>query len=74
MTPEPEPDTSQDMRLVPAAVTGWLAALGGLLLGLWAAIAVGAVAVIVALAVLMRRRPRLRGAAVMLLALGALAA
>ncbi|WP_410589584.1 hypothetical protein [Amycolatopsis sp. lyj-23] len=41
MSADPVLDTRQDMRLVPAAMTCWLAALAGLLLGWWIAVVTG---------------------------------
>ncbi|WP_410642368.1 ComEC/Rec2 family competence protein [Amycolatopsis sp. lyj-346] len=69
-------DTRQDMRLVPAAGACWLAALAGLLLGWWTALAVGLVSAVLAGLVLWRARgrPRARDAAAALLILGLLAA
>lgn len=55
-----EPDTRQDLRLVPAALVCWLATLAGLLLGWWTAVAAGAVAVVLAVVVLIRSRDRPR--------------
>jgi competence protein ComEC len=70
------PDTRQDMRLVPAALACWLAALAGLLLGWWAAVALGLGAAVLAGIVLWRSRgrPRVLGAAAALLVLGLVAA
>jgi competence protein ComEC len=69
-------DTRQDMRLVPAAAACWLAALAGLLLGWWTALATGLAAVVLAALLLWRARgrPRVRDAAAALLILGLLAA
>lgn len=63
-----------DLRLVPAAVTVWLAGLGGLLLAWWVAAAVGLVAVVVAVALLRGLRLPLIGAAGALLVSGSLVA
>ncbi|MGW3959394.1 ComEC/Rec2 family competence protein [Amycolatopsis sp. NPDC005003] len=76
MSTNPAPDTRQDMRLVPAAAACWLAALTGLLLGWWTALATGLAATVVAGLVLWRARghPRVRDTAAALLILGLLAA
>jgi competence protein ComEC len=76
MSTFPATDTRQDMRLVPAALACWLAALAGLLLGWWAALAAGLASAVLAALLLWpaRARPRARGAAAALLALGLLAA
>ncbi len=75
MSTIPAPDTRQDMRLVPAAAACWLAALAGLLLGWWTALATGLAAATVAVLVLWRARgrPRARDTAAALLILGLLA-
>ncbi|WP_326943323.1 ComEC/Rec2 family competence protein [Amycolatopsis sp. NBC_01307] len=72
----PATDTRQDMRLVPAALACWLAALAGLLLGWWTAVAVGLAAAVLAGVLLWRARGRSRvfGAAAALLVLGLVAA
>lgn len=72
MSALPVTDTRQDMRLVPAAVACWLAALAGLLLGWWTALAVGLASAVLAGLVLWRARgrPRALGAAAALLVLG----
>ncbi|MDT7805661.1 MAG: competence protein ComEC [Actinomycetota bacterium] len=76
MSTLPATDTRQDMRLVPAALAGWLAALSGLLLGWWTAVAVGLASAVLAGVVLWRARGRSRalGAAAALLLLGLVAA
>ncbi|KDN22908.1 DNA internalization-related competence protein ComEC/Rec2 [Amycolatopsis rifamycinica] len=76
MTTIPVADTRQDMRLVPAAATCWLAALAGLLLGWWTAVATGLASAVLAAIVLWRARshPRARDTAAALLILGLLAA
>ncbi len=76
MSTIPATDTRQDMRLVPAALACWLAALAGLLLGWWTAVAVGLAASVLAGVLLWRARgrPRMFGAAAALLALGLIAA
>ncbi|GHG00808.1 MULTISPECIES: ComEC/Rec2 family competence protein [Amycolatopsis] len=76
MSTAPVADTRQDMRLVPAAVVCWLAALAGLLAGWWTAVATGLASAVVAVLVLWRARghPRARDAAAALLVLGLLAA
>ncbi len=75
MSTLPATDTRQDMRLVPAALACWLAALGGLLLGWWTAVAVGLASAVLAGLVLWRARdrPRALGAAAALLVLGLVA-
>ncbi|WIV53108.1 ComEC/Rec2 family competence protein [Amycolatopsis nalaikhensis] len=72
MSTIPTPDTRQDMRLVPAALICWLAALAGLLLGWWTAVAIGLASAAVAGLVLWRARtrPRAVSAAAALLVLG----
>ncbi|WP_370966225.1 ComEC/Rec2 family competence protein [Amycolatopsis sp. cg9] len=69
-------DTRQDMRLVPAALVCWLAALAGLLLGWWTAVATGLASAVLAGLVLwrVRDRPRVPSAAAALLVLGLVAA
>ncbi|WP_410621844.1 ComEC/Rec2 family competence protein [Amycolatopsis sp. cmx-8-4] len=74
MSTIPTTDTRQDMRLVPAALACWLAALAGLLLGWWTAVAVGLAAAVPAGVLLWRARGRVRGAAAALLVLGLVAA
>ncbi|RSM38325.1 DUF4131 domain-containing protein [Amycolatopsis balhimycina DSM 5908] len=76
MSTLPTTDTRQDMRLVPAALVCWLAALAGLLLGWWTAVAAGLASAVVAGLVLWRARgrPRVLGAAAALLVLGLVAA
>lgn len=76
MTTIPVADTRQDMRLIPAASACWLAALAGLLLGWWTALAIGLASAALAGLVLWRARgrPRARDAAAALLVLGLLAA
>ncbi|MEU4251195.1 ComEC/Rec2 family competence protein [Amycolatopsis sp. NPDC026612] len=76
MSTLPVTDTRQDMRLVPAASACWLAALAGLLLGWWTALAAGLASAVFAGLVLWRARgrPRVRRAAAALLVLGLLAA
>ncbi|WP_410569472.1 ComEC/Rec2 family competence protein [Amycolatopsis sp. cmx-4-61] len=76
MSTVPVLDTRQDMRLVPAAAACWLAALAGLLLGWWTAVAAGLASAVLAGLVLWRARgrPRAREAAAALLILGLLAA
>lgn len=76
MSTIPATDTRQDMRLVPAALTCWLAALAGLLLGWWTAVAAGLAAAVLAGVLLWRARGRTRvfGAAAALLVLGLVAA
>ncbi|WP_328646857.1 ComEC/Rec2 family competence protein [Amycolatopsis sp. NBC_00348] len=76
MSTIPATDTRQDMRLVPAALACWLAALAGLLLGWWTAVAVGLAAAVLAGVLLWRARgrPRVFGAAAALLVLGLVAA
>jgi competence protein ComEC len=76
MSTLPTTDTRQDMRLVPAALACWLAALGGLLLGWWTAVAAGLASAALAGLVLWRARgcPRALGAAAALLVLGLVAA
>ncbi|MCR6483325.1 ComEC/Rec2 family competence protein [Amycolatopsis sp. OK19-0408] len=76
MSALPPTDTRQDMRLVPAAVACWLAALAGLLLGWWTALAVGLASAMLAGLVLWRARgrPWALGAAAALLVLGLVAA
>ncbi|HET6711564.1 MAG TPA: competence protein ComEC, partial [Amycolatopsis sp.] len=76
MTTLPVTDTRQDMRLIPAACGCWLAALAGLLLGWWTAVAAGLASAVLAGLVLWRARgrPRARDAAVALLVLSLLTA
>lgn len=67
--------TAPDARLVPAALTVWLAALLGLLWGWWAALVCGVAGAVTGAAWLLagRRGSRSAGAAVALLACGMLA-
>ncbi|MDX3187963.1 ComEC/Rec2 family competence protein [Streptomyces sp. MN03-5084-2B] len=76
MSTFPVADTRQDLRLVPAAAVCWLAALAGLLLGWWTAVALGLASAVLAGLVLWRARgrPRARDSAAALLILGLLAA
>ncbi|MEA5366625.1 ComEC/Rec2 family competence protein [Amycolatopsis sp., V23-08] len=76
MSTLPTTDTRQDMRLVPAALACWLAALSGLLFGWWTAVAVGLTSAALAGVVLWwaRGRSRALGAAAALLVLGLVAA
>ncbi|SED30461.1 competence protein ComEC [Amycolatopsis tolypomycina] len=76
MTSLPTTDTRQDMRLLPATSACWLAALAGLLLGWWTAVAAGLASAVLAALVLWRARgrPRARDAAAALLVLGLLTA
>ncbi|WP_328617836.1 ComEC/Rec2 family competence protein [Amycolatopsis sp. NBC_00355] len=76
MSALPATDTRQDLRLVPAALACWLAALAGLLFGWWTAVAVGLTAAVLAGVLLWRARSRSRGlgAAAALLVLGLVAA
>ncbi|MDT8914576.1 ComEC/Rec2 family competence protein [Amycolatopsis sp. PS_44_ISF1] len=63
-----------DLRLVPAAVAAWGGTLAGLRLGWWAALATGAVAVVLSVVLLVRGRSRWLGAAGALLLLGLIVA
>jgi competence protein ComEC len=76
MSTLPTIDTRQDLRLVPAALACWLAALAGLLLGWWTAVAVGLASAAAAGVVLWRARgrPRALGTAAALLVLGLVSA